>query len=130
MEEQIKHMDPEQRAHLIMEFTAGNPKKDTVGREPIGVSNGGRKTRMEMPSIAFVKEVWKEFTAMSKIRQSQKDCALYLVMVRAGYHAGMAERAVTTYASKKLTRRRGRMALRGCAHLRAASEVIQVCING
>ena len=130
MEEKIKHMDPEQRAHLIMEFTAGNPKKDTVGRKPIGVSNGGRKTRMEMPSVAFIRSVWKEFTSRSYILGTEKECALYVVMLKAGYHAGTVERAVKVYAKKELVMEKGRIALEVCPHLRIAAEVIQVCVNG
>jgi hypothetical protein len=129
MEEPIKHMDPEQRAHLIMEFTAGNPKKDTVGRKPIVVSSGGRKTRMEMPSVAFIRSVWKEFTSRSYILGTEKECALYVVMLKAGYPAGTAERAVKVYAKKELVMEKGRIALEVCPQLRIAEEVIQSCVN-
>jgi hypothetical protein len=123
MEEKYPHMDPEQRAQLLCDYTRDKRKEFIVG-EP----DGGRKR--ERPPMALVKELWDELTSGLPAGEVSRNSALFYAAKEMGYPAWEIEKVLDVGINRKEVFWKGQVMMEYSYKMSEAWATIEEAING
>jgi hypothetical protein len=121
MEIKYPHMDPEQRAQLLCDYTGFQKKVPVVGC--------CKEKRKERVPITVMKEMWDELTSSCQLSGTRRNNAFYYIAREMGYRSGQIERVVEVGINRDLALANGRSLMEYSHQLSEAWAAIEESLN-
>jgi hypothetical protein len=121
MEIKYPHMDPEQRAQLLCDYTGFQKRVPVVGC--------CKETKKERVPITVVKAMWDELTSSCQLSGTRRNNAFYYIAREMGYRSGQIERVVEAGINRDLALANGRSLMEYSYQLSEAWAAIEESLN-